>query len=205
MSGDDRDNRQGNVTSTLRKPPAFQMYASDRLADRNFRQMSADERGVLHSIELEFWVNGSVPVDIADLAKVLGFTKDEIETGLTGRVKRHLKVVNSQDGLAYIVPELEQYRIAVYNKRAIQSEAGKRTANKRAARRSGGSIATSQAGSSASSSAPSYASSSLRGNESHGIEVSGTERKGAVFSKGVSPEHQEFIMQNDGEPEFMRQ
>lgn len=201
MSDDDRDDRQGKVTSTLRKPPAFQMYASDRLADRNFKQMSAAERGVLHSIKLEFWVNGSVPVDLTDLAKVLGFSKEEIEVGFTVRVKRYLKEVNGPDGRAYIVPELEQYRMAVYAKRARQSEAGKQTAAKRAAKRNGDSSATSQTGSSASG----YASSSLRGGEVHGIEVSGTERKSVVFNKEVSTEHQEFLRQNAGDPEFMRQ
>jgi hypothetical protein len=171
--------------------------------------MSSDERGALHTIELEYWVNGSVPVDLDAMSRILGLPKNELEEGLTKRVKKYLKEVDSPEGRVYIVPELEQYRIAVYNKRALQSEAGRRTAEKRATRRVGDSSATSQAGSSVSSQARSsasrYASSSLRGEEAHGIEVSGTEQKGVVFSKEVSMEHQEFLTQNDGDPEFMRQ
>lgn len=177
------------------------MYASDRIADRNFKRMSANERGVFYSIQLEYWVNGTVPADLDEMARIFGLTRQELEAGLTERVKRYLKAVEGPEGLGYDVPELEQYRMAVYAKRARQSEAGKQTAAKRAAKRNGDSSATSQAG----SSAPSYAGSSLRGGEAHGNEVSGTEQKGVVFNEDVFVKHHDFLRENEGDPEFMRQ
>ena len=61
-----------NVSNGARRaPPAFQLYAADRLADRNFKLMTLAERGMQLTLECECWINGFVPSDRSDLARVM--------------------------------------------------------------------------------------------------------------------------------------
>lgn len=55
--------------------PCFQIYAASTLASRPFRQV----RGLIHTMELECWVNHRLPHDPADLAKYLGVAANEIK------------------------------------------------------------------------------------------------------------------------------
>ena len=54
------------------KTPAYQEYASTMLADISFRSMNLEERGLLYTLRLECWANGSLPSDITTLSIVLG-------------------------------------------------------------------------------------------------------------------------------------
>lgn len=65
-----------------REPPAFQEYAAAMLARREYRAMTLAERGLLYSLRLECWVNRTAPADPAILAKVLGYSAEEIRAAL---------------------------------------------------------------------------------------------------------------------------
>jgi hypothetical protein len=106
------------------------MYASDRLADRNFKLMSLAERGLLHTMELECWVNSGLPSEIGELTRVLGLNRAEVEAALTERVMRHFRI---EDGApaTIVCPELLAYRAALAERRARMSEGGKQVQEKR--------------------------------------------------------------------------
>ena len=108
-------------------PPAYQEYAANLLADRGFRSMSAIERGVLHSIRLECWVNECVPSDPAALARVLGLDGAEVAAGLTSRVLRYLARKESPESVL-VCPQLDAYRAQLDERRAKLSDGGRRGA-----------------------------------------------------------------------------
>jgi hypothetical protein len=68
-----------------REPPAFQEYPASILAERNFRLMSLPERGLLFTIRLECWVNGSVPSLPDELAKYLGLNPTDVDKKIQGQ------------------------------------------------------------------------------------------------------------------------
>ena len=107
---------------SLRNPPAFQEYAADMLANRLFRTMSLQERGLLMTIRYECWVNNSVPADAGDLAKTLGITEIEVFNALTARVTHFLKEVDKN--LTCI--ELDAYRNKLQSGRQAMSEGGRK-------------------------------------------------------------------------------
>lgn len=109
-----------------RAPPAFQMYAPDRLADRNFKAMSVAERGLLHTMELECWVNDCVPSDLCELGRVLGIEKAEVEAALTDRVMRFFERVETPV-CAIVSPELLAYRAKLDDRHAKMSAGGRQT------------------------------------------------------------------------------
>lgn len=65
-----------------REPPAFQEYASDVLARREYRAMTLAERGLFHTIRLECWVNRTVPSNSEVLARILGYLHADIHAAL---------------------------------------------------------------------------------------------------------------------------
>lgn len=103
-----------------RPPPAYMEYAAASLANRDFRILSLAERGLYHTIRLECWVNGSVPSDAAVLARMLGFTKDEVESALASLGQFFTDV-----GGSLVCPELEDYRAHLAGIREKQSKGGK--------------------------------------------------------------------------------
>ncbi len=104
--------------------PAFQFYASDTMADKRYRSMSLEERGLLISILCECWVNRSVPSDPQSIGKWLGFGKELIEAALTQRVLSFFKVNESE----ITSPELERYRTELEERREKMSQGGKKGA-----------------------------------------------------------------------------
>ena len=58
------------MNSQNRPPPAFQEYASDTLANIEFRLLSLPERGLRATMRLECWVNVYVPANPQELAKI---------------------------------------------------------------------------------------------------------------------------------------
>jgi hypothetical protein len=107
-----------------RKPPAYQEYAANMLANRDFRIMSLAERGLFYTLRLECWQNGSVPCAITVLAKCLGCDIAEIETLLTERVKSFF---NEEDGSLFCT-ELDDYRKYLQDKREKQQKGGEKGA-----------------------------------------------------------------------------
>jgi uncharacterized protein YdaU (DUF1376 family) len=106
----------------LRPAPCYQEYASDILANREFRLMGFAERGLLWHMRLECWVNKSLPVSVEDLAKTLGMKTEDILNSLSPRVLEFFK----QDERGFYSAELEAYRENYLAKRAKLSESGKR-------------------------------------------------------------------------------
>jgi hypothetical protein len=108
--------------------PAFQLYASDTMADRRFRTMSLAERGLFISFLCECWVNRSIPADAQSIAKLLGFGLDEIAASLSEKV---LSFFVKNDEGELVNPELERYREKLDEAREKMSKGGKRGAEKR--------------------------------------------------------------------------
>jgi len=100
--------------------PAYLEYASDSLANRNYRLMSLTERGLLDTMRKECWVNLCVPADRTDLAKILLITESELHMGLTTRVLCSFVL---HEGSFYC-PELDKYREMVLSRRELQSKGG---------------------------------------------------------------------------------
>ena len=108
-----------------RKAPAYQEYAATVLANKNYRLMSLSERGLLYSMKLECWENSEIPAS-DEMAKYLGCDQNEIKQAFTDRVKSFFTVSN--DLLS--CPELDDYRQHLDERKAKQSEGGKKGATK---------------------------------------------------------------------------
>jgi len=105
----------------IRNPPAFQEYAADMLANRNFRVMSLEERGLLMTMRYECWVNYSVPANIDDLAKTLGLNERDLSEALTHRVSHFFTEVEKN----YVCGELDAYRKKLLSGREAMSKGGR--------------------------------------------------------------------------------
>lgn len=106
------------------EPPAYQEYAANMIATREFRLMSLAERGLLYTIRLECWVNRIVPNNPIELAKCFGVSESEVSVVLTHHVKSFLK----ESGSDYICPDLDDYRKHLAEIRQKKAEGGRRGA-----------------------------------------------------------------------------
>ena len=113
-----------------RPAPAFQEYAADMLANAHYRMMTLEEKGLLHVLRNECWVNNRVPEQHDDLARYLGLELRIISACLTARV---LTFFESENG-CLICPELDAYRASLIersNKLSVGgSKGGKKTQEK---------------------------------------------------------------------------
>lgn len=105
----------------IRPAPAYQEYASDMLANANYRMMSLAERGLLDTMRKECWVNHSIPANKSDLSLYLRYPQDEIDLLLTNRVTSFFK---EQDGKLVCI-ELEAYRQSQIDREKKISEGGR--------------------------------------------------------------------------------
>ncbi len=115
--------------SQKREPPAYQEYAASMLAKFEFRRMSFAERGLLYTMRLECWVNGFLPSDEQELARVLGVAPQEVSSALPAL--RSFFMFNEG---RITSPELDNYQQHLAERREKQSAGGKkgaRTTNKR--------------------------------------------------------------------------
>ena len=90
----------------IKDVPYFPFYAANMMSSRSFRLMSLKERGLLITILMECWVNGSVPSDLSDMAKILGLTADEVKSSYKNLHSAFLHT----EGEQIISKELEGYR-----------------------------------------------------------------------------------------------
>lgn len=104
--------------------PAFQLYASDTIADKHYRLMSLEERGLLLSLLCECWVNRSVPADPDALGKWLGYQSGEVKAVLTSRVLSFFSACKGE----LINTKLERYRKELEERREKMSTGGKKGA-----------------------------------------------------------------------------
>jgi len=105
-----------------RPAPAFQEYASDMLANAQYRSMSLAERGLLDTMRRECWVNGSIPKEPNELADSLGKLADEIKLNLSMKVLHFFRELNDK----LVCPELDAYRANLADKKQRMSEGGRR-------------------------------------------------------------------------------
>ena len=107
--------------------PYFPYYASNIIADKRYRLMSMQERGLWISIYTECWPNGAVPADPESLAKYLGLPIEQVNAGLTERVLSFFKEVKGE----LISQQLEEYFHKQTKRRTRLSEGGKKGAKRR--------------------------------------------------------------------------
>lgn len=109
--------------SAIKKaPPAFQFYATDVLASKQFRLMNFEERGLYITLLSECWVNHSVPADEGKLSKFLGVDEAKVKPLLTENVLDFFEIRNDQ----IQSPDLIKYRAELDLRREKQSAGGKR-------------------------------------------------------------------------------
>lgn len=106
---------------SIRKPPAYQEYASDVLANAAYRMMSLSERGLWDTLRKEFWVNGPLPADLSELSKLLRFSSTELEKAYTPNVKSFFEIQDSR----IVCPELIRYRESLENRDVKQVTGGR--------------------------------------------------------------------------------
>lgn len=111
----------------MKLPPAFQCYAGNIIASKQYRLMTLIERSVWISIYLECWPNHNVPADPVELAKYLGYSVEEIKAGLTPRVLSFFKKSNGE----ITSPELEEYRETLRMRNLKKSKGGKKGAERK--------------------------------------------------------------------------
>ena len=102
------------------KSPAFQLYASD--FDMDTASWNNDEVGIYFRLLMYQWVNGSVPSDVARLAKIARMSQKKFQNRwkiISGKFKE-----NGNNGL--INQRMEKTRQKQDNYMKSQSDAGKR-------------------------------------------------------------------------------
>ena len=104
----------------IRDIPAYQEYASDVLANLNWRMMSFTERGIWDTLRKECWVNGSIPSKPEKLARLLNKDLSEVNSSFTNLVKVSF---SEKDG-TLTCPELDLYKADRLETRRLQSEGG---------------------------------------------------------------------------------
>jgi hypothetical protein len=111
---------QKSKLSLKRELPAYLEYASDILANINYRCMSLQERGLWDTMRKECWVNYWVPSNKNDLSKILHISLHDLESCLTERVLFFFCL----EGDKYYSPELNDYREKTLINRELQSKGG---------------------------------------------------------------------------------
>ena len=111
-----------------KQAPAFQTYASDIMATKEYRLMNLQQRGLFVSLYFDLWVNQEAPSNKPDLAKYLGFSESEIHESLSDGLYQFFEIRNDM----WVCPEHEAYMKQLNDRRAKQSAGGKKGAeNKR--------------------------------------------------------------------------
>jgi hypothetical protein len=108
-----------------REAPAFQEYAASMMARTDYRVMSLEARGLLYTMRLECWVNGSLPSPPVMLARVLGFPVEQIE-----RAWREVSAFFIEEAGSLHCPELDDYRAHLQDRRDKQAAGGRAGAAK---------------------------------------------------------------------------
>ena len=108
--------------------PAFQVYAFDLMAKRDYRVMTLAERGLLFSMLCECWANSEIPAAPDELAAMLG-KPGEVQGALTSRVVAFFEKTKTG---TFLSPDLETYRRYVLEQRESMSKGGRKGGLKRA-------------------------------------------------------------------------
>ncbi len=94
-------------SAVSRRPPAFQLYASDLLASTAFQDASLAERGLLLTMLLRAWVDDRLPDDSARLAKRLNLSYDDVHLNFGALIEAHFVSEEAPcPGPALVCPDL---------------------------------------------------------------------------------------------------
>jgi hypothetical protein len=107
--------------SEKRPPPAYQEYAATMLAKFEFRALNLEQRGLLYTLRLECWENKSLPRDAIILTKVLGQPVSE------SALKAIQPFFKFEDN-SITSPELDNYKLALDERREKQRKGGQKGA-----------------------------------------------------------------------------
>jgi len=107
---------------TKRPAPAYQEFASDILANAQYRMMSLAERGLLDTMRKECWVNGSIPASSVDISAYLKFDEVEVQKLLSKKVLSFFTQIDDH----LVCHELEGYRANLEERNRKIAEGGKR-------------------------------------------------------------------------------
>jgi hypothetical protein len=106
---------------SLKRPlPAYLEYASDILANMNYRLMRLDERGLWDTMRKECWVNGCVPSNPHELAVILNLPFEIVQSAFTCRVSDFFR----KEGELLFSDELDNYRADVLQRREQMVKGG---------------------------------------------------------------------------------
>lgn len=106
----------------IRSAPAYQIYPSNIMSNINFRTMSLEERGLWITLQFECWVNETVPSNPSILAKMILCREGNLSHLITPEL---MSFFAEEDG-KIVCPELLAYKEALNERRARQSEGGKK-------------------------------------------------------------------------------
>ena len=109
------------------KPPAFQFYARDWLADARVQMMTLAQRGAYIHLLAFAWAEDGLPDDPDALARLLGVTREHFDAELWPA----LEPCWQRRGRKLRNPRLEEVRSDLETYRQSRSEAGRRGAEAR--------------------------------------------------------------------------
>jgi uncharacterized protein YdaU (DUF1376 family) len=104
------------------KAPAYQRYPKDILANRFIAAMTHEEYGAYDRLCLHLWLEGSLPSDKRELAKILKISPKKFQS-LWPAMEKVFKV----EGDNIISPELEDQRLKQAEHRAKSAEGGRKS------------------------------------------------------------------------------
>jgi hypothetical protein len=107
-----------------RKPPAYQAYASDWIAEEAYAMASLAERGLLFSMLNYCWVNETISADVEVAARLLALDAKEISLAWGELVKRHFQPVPGRPD-RLMCAELERQRAKSAEYRHRQASSGR--------------------------------------------------------------------------------
>ena len=110
--------------------PAFQFYPKDYLTSEHVARMSLDEQGAYVRLLCHAWLEGSIPSNKKDIARMLGVSAQKL-TAMWGSISRCFEP-DPEDPNRLLSPRLQREveKQEAYAKRA--SKGGKAAAKKRA-------------------------------------------------------------------------
>jgi hypothetical protein len=114
----------------MKPVPFFPLFAANCLASKPFKMMTVEERGLWITIQMECWVNGSVPSDLKDLAKYLGVDHDEVQRSFTQKQLSFLQKVGDELKSPELEEQRKKYMDSREQKRLGGIEGAKRKAEK---------------------------------------------------------------------------
>ena len=114
----------------MRRPPAYQTYASDDLASEGYYGLGLASRGLFDAMLRAIWVNGYVPKEPALLAKAVRAELAEVTAALVPQLMEQFDALQTEPRrLTY--SELERQRTNLQLQRERQRLGGKKGAERR--------------------------------------------------------------------------